>query len=1003
MSKLRRMCDFFITALVAGSLYSGCLTPADAQNTLCADKAYGDNTNACANTRFVQSALAGYVPTLTVGSTVILSGADQALLYNNAGVLGNIISSAAGAPKQIQNLFGGQFIGVPVNYYGALNDGSTNNTRYIVDAASYANTSRVGLIFNSGSSYRFTPIQFGGSYINSGTFTGSISGTTLTVTTTPSMQLAIGQSISGTGVTAGTTITGYGTRTSGFIGTYTVSASQSVSSTTITATAPSCTGSISGTTLTITACANGTLNLVDSLQGTGIVSGTTITALGTGTGGAGTYTVAYSQTVSSTTIRAYPYTVAALPQFIMGAPGGETQTVLAPFGSNTSPHALVKIANPAALGAVLGFRVASLRVNALSLYGNAMMFHGFGATSSGGVPVAESLSLAGATGSTCGLNMIGNSPGAVSWGIIEARFSDITVNDSTVCDVNMDGDNGDTSHNIQSVLMSNIKANSAASGVGFRLNYAEPSCIKCLAQNQTGAAIEFDNVYHPKFINFYAENNAAITGTANSYGVELTGKAQFGVNATLLACTTCDIDIATGSGVGTVSRNFGNAVGQAVKVSGAATALVTAGTGVFGSNSGAGAQIIGSGSVNDGVWYNKNADVVCNIPTGVIRLNCVGFSVNGSTVSLDGNFTMSGGFTFTGTVTGNTSVTFPTSGTLATLAGSEALTNKTIGNTNTVTLKDTLFTLQDDGDTSKQAQFQLSGITTATTRTYTLPDASDTLIGKATTDTFTNKTFDTAGTGNSFSINSVAVTANTGTGAVARAASPTFTGTLTAATVNAGTGGETMVVGPGGTGALNGRININGSSAAGQGALQLFVKNTSTGGWLFGHVSAIEGGAETSHDLEYYNPSTAVRTIRLVRADDTVQFNGNVASTSTTTGTVQIVGGVGITGAATIGTYAQIGTKIRAVGTAPALSSCGTTPAIEGSDLSGTVTMGTGSPTGCVITFNAAYTSAPRCSVTWRTNIASMQYTVSTSAITLTQTATSSNLVDYICTVRSGG
>lgn len=43
------------------------------------------------------------------------------------------------------------------------------------------------------------------------------------------------------------------------------------------------------------------------------------------------------------------------------------------------------------------------------------------------------------------------------------------------------------------------------------------------------------------------------------------------------------------------------------------------------------------------------------------------------------------------------------------------------------------------------------------------------------TDTLTNKTFDTAGTGNSFSINGVAATANTGTGAVARAVSPSFT------------------------------------------------------------------------------------------------------------------------------------------------------------------------------------------------------------------------------------
>lgn len=62
--------------------------------------------------------------------------------------------------------------------------------------------------------------------------------------------------------------------------------------------------------------------------------------------------------------------------------------------------------------------------------------------------------------------------------------------------------------------------------------------------------------------------------------------------------------------------------------------------------------------------------------------------------------------------------------------------------------------------------------TISNTGTLTLPSSTDTLVGKATTDIFTNKTYDTAGTGNAFSINGVAATANTGTGSVVRANSP---------------------------------------------------------------------------------------------------------------------------------------------------------------------------------------------------------------------------------------
>ena len=90
-------------------------------------------------------------------------------------------------------------------------------------------------------------------------------------------------------------------------------------------------------------------------------------------------------------------------------------------------------------------------------------------------------------------------------------------------------------------------------------------------------------------------------------------------------------------------------------------------------------------------------------------------------------------------------------------------------------------------------------------------------------------------------------------------------------------------------------------------------------------------------------------------------------------------------------------------GSTPAVSSCGTSPAISGTDIAGLVTMGTGTPTGCTITFATAYSSTPYCIVTWQTNIASMQYTISTTAITLVQTGTSSNKVNYICRGQSGG
>ena len=98
----------------------------------------------------------------------------------------------------------------------ATNTGSSDPTVGLVPTTSdaYANWSTVGL--------------------NAIPLTGSISGTTLTVTYSPSKALGPSQTITCTGCSSGTSITAYGSGTGG-TGTYTVSPSQTVSSQAMTA------------------------------------------------------------------------------------------------------------------------------------------------------------------------------------------------------------------------------------------------------------------------------------------------------------------------------------------------------------------------------------------------------------------------------------------------------------------------------------------------------------------------------------------------------------------------------------------------------------------------------------------------------------------------------------------------------------------------------------------------------------------------------------------------
>ena len=117
---------------------------------------------------------------------------------------------------------------------------------------------------------------------SSAVFTGTISGTTLTVMAVTNGTIGVGQSLFGVGITQETIITALGTG-SGGVGTYTINISQTVSTAermNSTAVAAVFTATISTTTLSVTAVSSGTIYLGQTVQGAGVTANTVITAQG---------------------------------------------------------------------------------------------------------------------------------------------------------------------------------------------------------------------------------------------------------------------------------------------------------------------------------------------------------------------------------------------------------------------------------------------------------------------------------------------------------------------------------------------------------------------------------------------------------------------------------------------------------------------------------------------------------------------------------------------------
>jgi len=113
-----------------------------------------------------------------------------------------------------------------------------------------------------------------------------------------------------------------------------------------------------------------------------------------------------------------------------------------------------------------------------------------------------------------------------------------------------------------------------------------------------------------------------------------------------------------------VSENLNLAAGKSLRINNInVLSSTTLGSGVLYSS------LTSLGTVNTGVWQGTQI---------AGQYGGTGVNNSGKTITLGGNLITSGAHTTTLTTTGNTNITLPSSGTLATRAGSETLTNKTI-------------------------------------------------------------------------------------------------------------------------------------------------------------------------------------------------------------------------------------------------------------------------------------------------------------------------------------